>query len=215
MRGKDIYKIWAPIESKWTDWVRPVPFVAIDDSCEVNRTVDFALPDTYYIDVAERSTAIILDLPGCDSIREGLALAKLGFRPIPLFNGTNEQSGAMALVDNHLIISALIWGTSDLMKMDLPQNAPPVFLVDSNRTHRFKMNVSVFDNSWDLYEQDMPSGEYFISNGINRIIVRSQLIQKDLARILYKLQKRGIEILFTNGYEEPKVIRIKKPRGYA
>ena len=30
MRGKEIYKIYAPEGAKWTQWVRPVPFVAID-----------------------------------------------------------------------------------------------------------------------------------------------------------------------------------------
>lgn len=27
MIGKEIYKIWAPFDCMWTDWVRPVPFV--------------------------------------------------------------------------------------------------------------------------------------------------------------------------------------------
>ena len=30
MIGKEIYKIYAPMGAKWTQWVRPVPFVAID-----------------------------------------------------------------------------------------------------------------------------------------------------------------------------------------
>ena len=30
MLGKEIYKIYAPKDAKWTNWVRPVPFVAID-----------------------------------------------------------------------------------------------------------------------------------------------------------------------------------------
>ena len=30
MIGKEIYKIYAPDSAKWTEWVRPVPFVAID-----------------------------------------------------------------------------------------------------------------------------------------------------------------------------------------
>ena len=213
MTGREIFKIWAPRESKWTDWVRPVPFVAISDSCRASRAMDFVVPSIDYLDRVETNTAIILDLPDCDSIKEGLALAKLGFRPIPLYNGTCEQAGAMALVDNHVITSALVWGASELNKLDIPVNAPPAFLVDSNRAHRFKMNVSVFDNSWDLYNQDMPSAEYFMNNGINKIIVRGETIQKDLARILYDFQKKGIVILFTNGYEKPSMNKIKKPPG--
>ena len=30
MLGKEIYKIYAPEQSKWSRWVRPVPFAAID-----------------------------------------------------------------------------------------------------------------------------------------------------------------------------------------
>lgn len=29
MTGKEVYKIWAPFECRWTDWVRPVPFVRV------------------------------------------------------------------------------------------------------------------------------------------------------------------------------------------
>jgi len=211
MKGKEIFKIWAPGGSKWTDWVRPVLFVAIDDGGRANSVMNFELPDISYIDKAEGNTAIILDLPGYDGIKEGLVLAKLGFRPIPLYNGTNEQLGAMALVDNHIIINALVWGASELSAIDMPASAPPVFLLDSNRTHRYKMSVSIFDNSWDLYNQDMPSAEYFMNNGINKIIVKGETIQKDLAKILYEFQKKGITILFTKGYEKPRVNKIKKP----
>ena len=35
MIGKEIYKIYAPAGAKWTEWIRPVPFVAIDT---YNRT---------------------------------------------------------------------------------------------------------------------------------------------------------------------------------
>ena len=76
--------------------------------------------------------------------------------------------------------------------------------------HRFKMNLSVFDNSWDIYPQDIPSKEYFIQNGINKIIIRSEEIRIDLNKILYDYQNAGIKIFFTNGYEKPKEIKIKK-----
>jgi len=217
MTGKDIFKIWAPTGVKWIDWVRPVPFIAINDPYRVNPTINstiqnFATGINYdYVIKMQENTAVILDLPGCDSIKEGLELAKLGFRPIPLYNGTNEQQGAMALVDNHSIESALILGALEYQKLTIAKNAPPVFLLDSNRTHRFKMDVSVFDNSWAIYEQDMPSAEYFISNDINKIIVRGETIQKDLTRILYKFQIKGIEVLFTKGYDEPKAVSLKKP----
>ena len=30
MIGKDLYRTYAPDGAKWVDWIRPVPFVAID-----------------------------------------------------------------------------------------------------------------------------------------------------------------------------------------
>lgn len=211
MTGKDAFKVWAPAGARWTEWVRPVPFIAISNYLEIGGVYNFEIPFVNYISEPHTDTAVIIDIRSYDSIKEGLALAKLGFRPIPLYNGTNEQEGAMALVDNHAIGSALIWGALELKKIEITPNAPPVFLLDSNRTHRYKMNVSVFDNSWDIYDQDMPSAEYFLSNEMNKMIVRGEKIQKDLMKILYKFQRKGITILFTNGYETPKEVVIKKP----
>jgi len=205
MTGKEAFKIWTPRGARWVDWVRPVPFV--------NNRATFAeiltIPTIHYVRDLQPDTAIILDLPGCESIREGLALSELGWRPIPLFNGTNPQPGVMALVDNYAIESALICGVSKLKKLDY--DAPPAFLLDSCRTHRHKMDVSVFDNSWDLYSQDIPSAEYFLKHEINKVIVRGNSIQMDLQRILYSFQKKGITIYFSNGFEKPKEVSVKKP----
>ena len=172
MTGREALEIWAPAGAKWTDWVRPVPFVAIDHSETIRVQAKFNIPKIIYISELQANTAIMADLPGHDGIKEGIALAMSGWRPIPLYNGTNGQPGAAALVDNKGIESALIWGAAELQKINIPNNAPPAFLLDSNRTHRHKMNPSIFDNSWDLYYQDIPSAEYFLQNGINRIIIR-------------------------------------------
>ena len=211
MTGRDAFKLWAPVGARWVDWVRPALFVAINDRFETNSVHNFTIPNISYISEPRADTAVIIDLPGYDSVTEGLALARLGFRPIPLYNGTTEQDGAMALVDNHPIESALRWGASQLETMEIAINAPPTFLLDSNRMHRFKMNVSIFDNSWDLYDQDIPSVEYFLSNGVDKIVVRAEKVHEDVVKILYKFQKKGITVLFTNGYDYPKEVAIKKP----
>jgi hypothetical protein len=104
----------------------------------------------------------------------------------------------------------LRWGASVIKKIALPPNAPPAFLLDSNRLHRYKRKVAIFDNSWDLYDQDLPSAEYFLSNGITKIIVHSEKLSKDLQKIFQKFPQKGIKILFTDGYEMPKEIVIKK-----
>jgi len=211
MTGAEAFKVWAPKGAGWVQWVRPVLFVAADYPKSKCTAADLSIPSIHYLSELRADTALILDLPGCESVKEGLALSRLGWRPIPLYNGTVQQKGAMALVDNNAIEMALLWGASELGNVKIPSDAPPVFLLDSNRTNRHKMNVSVFDNSWDIYDQDLPSAAYFSEHGIRNIIVRSQAIQKDLQIILYKLQKKGIFIHFTNGYENAKEVSVRKP----
>jgi len=211
MSGKETFKIWAPYGIKWTDWVRPVPFVTIDNNLN-NEFYDFSIPSINYINSLERDTAFIIDLPSYNSIKEGIALAKLGYRPIPIFNGTNEQLGVISTTNNNIIGPALVWGALELKNIVLDNNTSPVFLLDTNRMNRRKMDEGVFDNSWDIYHQDLPTYKYFLDNGINKIVIRSNSIQNDLNKILYKFQKNGVKILFTNGYDEPKEVILKKPK---
>lgn len=211
MTGRDAFKIWAPSGVPWAAWVRPVPFAAPDKTPAPAVVGSLALPTIAYTAAPQSDTALIVDLPGADGIKEGVALAGLGYRPVPLYNGTNAQEGAMPLVDNGALAAALQWGALALEKISIPANAPPAFLLDSNRTHRHKMNASVFDNSWDIYPQDMPSAEYFLASGIRRIIVRGDAIQNDLCRILYPFQKKGIAILFTGGYSPAEAVVLNKP----
>ena len=211
MTVKEIYKVWAPYGKKWVDWVRPVPFVEMEHYSKQYTYSDFSIPTVPYIDESTADTAILVDLPGMESVKEGLALSGKGFRPIPIFNGTAEQQGSRATVDNQSAGIALLLGAPILDEAKLKEDAPPAFLTDRNRLQRFKMDVSVFDNSWDVYSQDLPSAEYLLNNGIQRVIVVSQNIARDLKKILYDYQKKGIVIYLTNRYEEPKKVRILRP----
>lgn len=212
MTGKDIYKIWAPKGAKWVEWVRPVPFVGITKEFQSYEFNNFIIPNINYIKEQTTDVAIIIDLSGNNSIEEGIATTRFGFRPIPIYNGTDEQEGAIATVDNKSIKIGLIKGALELEKIKISNNAPPAFLLDSNRTNRFKMNPSIFDNSWDIYPQDIPSAEYFLKNGIKKIIVRGQSIQKDLRKILYKFQIKGIKIFLADKYENIKEVKLRKVR---
>lgn len=210
MTNKEIYKMWAPNDVKWTNWVRPVPFISIGKDNQIYELTNFELPNIDYIENYNENVAIIVDLPGCDSIKEGIALAKKGFRPIPAFNGTNEQIGAQATVNSHILEAGLIRGVSELEKIELSKDALPAFLIDTNRLNRFRTSISIFDNSWDIYSQDLPTGKYLLENNINKVIVRGDTIKRDLKNILYKYQKEKIKIFFTNGYEKPKEVHINK-----
>ena len=209
MRGKEIYKIYAPNGAKWIDWVRPVPFVAIDT---YNRKpiANFLDRKAMFLKKYQQDTAIFIDLPGKESIELGIGLAHMGYRPIPVFNGTDEQQGSQATTNTYLIESYLMNGSQKLKNIELKNDANPVFLLDSHRTNRYRAKESIFDNSWDLYKQDIPSAEYFKQNGINKIIVVGEVIQPDLKKIFLKFQEKGIEIYITDGYTLPKKVKLTK-----
>lgn len=211
MTRKEIYKTWAPEGAKWTNWVRPVPFIELDNLLKSKKIYDITLPKINYIEQNKKNIAIIVDLPGFKSITEGISLVQYGFRPIPLYNGTTEQENSIPTTDNNSIQAGLIWGANILKETKIDEDAPPAFLIDSNRLNRHKINVSIFDNSWDLYHQDMPTAEYFIKNGIDTIIIRGDKVAKDLNKILFEFPQKGVRILFTNGYDKPKEVKLKKP----
>ena len=209
MRGKEIYKIYAPNGAKWTDWVRPVPFVAIDT---YNRKpiADWMERKAMFLKNYQQDTAIFVDLPGKESIELSIDLAYKGYRPIPIFNGTDEQPGSQATTNTYLIESCLINGSEKLKNIKLDNNANPAFLLDSYRTNRYRAKESIFDNSWDLYKQDIPSAEYFKQNGITKIIIVGDGIQRDLKKIFLKFQEKGIDIYITDGYTFPQKVKLTK-----
>ena len=212
MTAKETYQMWAPSKTKWTDWVRPVPFIGIDHPEQIHELIDYEIPSINYIKEVKNNTAIIIDIDGIDSIKEGIALAKIGYRPIPIFNGTNPPAKTLSTTNNKIIEPLLVWGAQELQNIKIDNTAPPVFLLDKNRLNRYKTSRGIFDNSWDIYPQDIPSHKYLKEQNIDTIIIRALNLNKDLEKILYKYQINNINILFTNGYEEPKPIKIKKQK---
>lgn len=210
MTKKEVYKIWSPSNLKWSNWVRPVPFVDLDKNNKILEIVDYNFPSIYYIDKYLKDMAIIIDINGVDSIKEGISLSRIGYQPIPIFNGTNPSLNVKSNVDNLAIGPYLIWGATELSKINLGEYANPVFLLDNNRLNRYRINRNIFDNSWDVYPQDLPSSKYFLNNGITKILVRGNEISKDLKKILYRYQLDNMKIYFTNGYDIPREIKIGK-----
>ena len=209
MIGKEIYKIYAPKDTKWTKWIRPVPFVAIDtyNRKPISNWLDRKV---IFTEKYEKNTAIFIDLPGKESIELGISLANIGYRPIPLFNGTDEQIGSQPTTDTYIIERTLINGSKKLKSISLENDANPAFLLDSLRTNRYRPKESIFDNSWDLYKQDIPTAEYFKANGIYKIIVVGNKIQRDLRKIFFEFQNAGIEIYLTDGYKTAEKVMLKK-----
>ena len=83
MNAKEVYKVWAR-PSIWSGWVRPVPFIDIDKDYKPDAILDFTIPEIYYVDSYQQNEAIFIDIDGPSSIKEGIALAQKGYRPIPI-----------------------------------------------------------------------------------------------------------------------------------
>ena len=105
----------------------------------------------------------------------GLALAEIGYRPVPLFNACPppwDASGiglAPAVVDVDAILAALVRGAERLRMLALAVDAPPAFLVDADRqTPRIPFRPGVFDNRSVLFPTDFPSATFLASQGYNR-----------------------------------------------
>ena len=215
--SREIYRYWASASGKWSPWVRPVPFINIGVGSkgiyESYSLVDLFDGSDEDVKALARNTAIIVDVPGDKGVMAGLNLAKNGFRPVPLYNGTIEQEGARAVSDNNSASEALLWGTRLLNEMTFEDDAMPVFLLDSNRLNRHRRKRTLFDNSWDIYAQDMPSAKFLADNGVEKVIVISEKISRDLKDILFKYQKGKLEIYLKKIYDEPRKIKIRKFKG--
>lgn len=212
MTNKDVYKNWAPAGKKWVDWVRPVPFIFINNKLKKYVPLNLSLPYFKGLEKPDASTALIVDLPDYESVEAGIELAKLGYRPIPIYNGVIEPDGAKCTTDNRSILPALVWGASILSDITIPDDAPPAFLTDSNRLDRFREDLSVFDNSWDIYPQDIPSENYFLKEGIDKILIicKGNKIPRDFKEIFDDFPKKQMPIFLTDGSIEPRCIKKGK-----
>ena len=233
MTAEELYRAWAPADSIWSQWVIPVPFahiVCLDTEPEKSPEI---FPDLNGLRFAS-DLAVIVDLPGGDSIRYGLALARLGFRPVavldgcpgpftvagPTPRGVQEGIGhakATAVVDMRDLLFALCTLAPVLQKISIPSNAPPAFLLDSLRmkVHQV-LDESLFDNRWKVFPQDFPSAKFLREQGVRRILLIQEDAaqpQEDLAHVLLRWQEAGLEILVSGKSTEDQTsgIRIAKP----
>ncbi len=209
MSREYIYNVWAPADGLWSRWVKPVLFAYMDG---VPPTLlPTAVPyDMSWAPTVESNTAMVLDLPREEGVLMGLELARLGYRPVPLYNAvpkpTHSQLHSLeeddydpvSLVDVEPIMHALWRGTEMLGRLSIPSNAPPVFLLDANR--RFGGGVISpvkFDNRSVSFTTDFPSAIFLQTHGITRVVLVqsvASLPQSDIAHTLRRWQEGGIKI---------------------
>lgn len=221
MKPAELYDLWAPKDSIWSNWAKPVLFAdhAFDDlplsTLAGWRSLNVAWAPS------DCSSAIVLDLPGAFAVWFAMALAQRGFRPVPLFNGVpGSRFGASPVVDVSAIVSALHSAVEDLMTFKLPPNAPPAFLLDCNRHHgEGLLEPGRFDNRWCVFPQDFPSANFLLSQNIRSVILVQEnalLPNRDLTHVLLRWQEAGIQILSCQQPNQDQLtpIQIEKPDNF-
>ena len=222
MTNEDCFGVWAPELNPWSRWAKPALFCGSPTST-TSATAAQAAPsltagspvvaglpvapaaapaapiDLSWIDDARTRTAAVVDLPGVESVRAGLELARRGYRPVPLFN---TSVGPSPVIDAGAIASALVAGAEELREISLPPDAPPAFLLDSERARpSVPLAPGRYDNRWLVFPQDFPSSNYLQASGIGEVL----LIQRDavapaddLVHVLLRWQQAGIQIVATD-----------------
>ena len=216
MTGKEIFDVWAPRDSVWSPWANAIPFT------EMNEVVSLGLTDA--VQQTEpapprllQKSALVVDLSGPAAVEMGISCAKLGYRPVPLFN---SHSAASSLVDMGAIVNALRLATARLSAIALEPTSAPAFLLDSNRLAPGRtIRETDYDNRWLVFPQDFPSAKKLAHAGINCV----QVIQgsasapaEDLTHVLARWQEAGIQINVSDmaGSPDPKPIKIQPPAWY-
>jgi hypothetical protein len=214
MTKDQIFDVWAPSTAAWSAWVKPVLFAQMDQIPSPIHLTDAPLnidPAVVagWAPTADGQHVVVVDLPGHVGVVVGLALARLGYQPVPLYNACGDPSGwysdpqapevCSALVDVRPIATALARGTVDLAAMSIRRDAPPAFLLDSRRqTGDGLLSPGRFDNRSVSLPTDFPSANLLISRGVKRSIVVQTPVgqpQSDLSHTLRRWQEAGIQIL--------------------
>ena len=197
MKGSELFEVWAPVDSTWSRWAKPVLFAEKDKLPPGQLTApEPDLPPPAF--AFDSSMAVVVDLPGAESVQTGLLLAWQGYRPVPLFNCGAHYA---AVIDSERILRLLDEGAGSLSSVGLGQEAPPAFLLDANRLRPLQRpGPGKYDNRWMVFPQDFPSATFLKSRGISRILLlhKEAQPQADLAHVLLRWQEAGLEILTQN-----------------
>jgi hypothetical protein len=192
MAAENAFAAWTREDVIWSDWAKPVAFVtpaldAAGPGADLPSPPELAWP-------VDPTSAVIVDLPGPESVAMGLQLAARGFCPVPLFNGT---AGPSPVIDVDAISRALIAGAARLKDLPITAMAPPAFLLDSQRLKSGGLVPGKYDNRWVALPQDFPSGALLASRGLQSALLlrRDGLsIPADLAHVLARWVEHGIRV---------------------
>lgn len=224
-----IFDLWAPRAAPWSAWTKPLLFAQLGN---VELQSEAVPSPPAWAPPADGTTLIVSDLSGPLSVFAGEALAYAGFRPVPLFNAvpgpaTDPREGyaGQNVVDVASILDALHSATersSEALRA-LAADAPPVFLLDSNRRTGRIPRPGDFDNRSVSLPTDFPSATFLKSRGILRVVLlvpeAPALPAADLAHTLLRWQEAGLPIVGmvvddTLHAFAAEPIRVQKPKWF-
>jgi hypothetical protein len=211
-----LYHVWAPPDSPWSPWVKPVLIAHFQTFDE--RLADPLPPvDVTWAPTAEGRTAIVCDRRGAIGVATGLALAERGYRPVPLYNAlpSPHPLTARAVVDVDSILWELARSSPSLASLQIPPKAPPAFLLDATRRTGSAYS-GLFDNRSVSFPSDFPSANLLQLAGITQVLLVQDLSRTplpDLAPTLHAWQQAGIGIsaLAVGIDQAPRSIDVRKP----
>lgn len=155
MTREELYEIWAPRGAVWTPWAKAVVFANFQWQ-EFSSTPDSPL-HVPWLAHSDR-LAIVVDLPGSFGVEMAIAMARRGYRPVPLYNAAPAVSDVPELVDVRSIRFAFSNFADNLKSLSLPFNAPPAFLLDANRRGVAGRTAWAIRQSFDLFPDRHPIG---------------------------------------------------------
>jgi hypothetical protein len=205
--NQECYALWAPEQSIWAQWAKPVVFASVvgldTDPPPPSAPINMAgVPEAW------GNTAVVVDMPGAESVAAGLALAQRGFQPVPLYNGTD---GPNPVVHMDGLLRALGAGSQVLKTVTIAADAKPAFLLDSNRRDTMgAVTGGYYDNRWVVLPQDFPSANFLRSRGITDVLLVQRGLNapsQDLSHVLLRWQQGGLRLrsldLATGGIVDP------------
>ena len=225
MDGSQLFEVWAPQDSVWSRWAKPACFAAMPPdlpgagAAMPVYSAEEPEPRPFDAGPIDTWTAFVVDLPGPRSVEIGLALARAGYRPVPMFNTAYH---AAAIVPVSEILRQLHKAEPEMRSLVLPADAPPAFLLDAKRLDPSTAAApGKFDNRWVVFPQDFPSASFLLSRGIRQVIVlQSDSLQGkprlDLAHVLRRWQEAGLQLYAQDpdGQYGPQPLQVDRPSSF-
>jgi hypothetical protein len=224
MTGRELYEMWAPEGDEWSPWVKPVLFTEMED-LPLPVAARPAESDLHCSAGFRRDTALVLDLPGLQSLMAAFSLAKDGYRPVPLFNTTSGRRQRVppsrcVLASVPAMVQVLSAPPPDYVRNAIIGDNPPAFLLDSHRLSPDNRPApGMYDNRWIVFPQDFPSAAFLKSRGITQAIVIQEGYGSpadDLAHVLRRWQEAGISLFVQEAGESSSLrpIEVQPPSGF-